>query len=46
MVWLIIKSGLDFHFELRGVLVWLAVSIFLGDGRKSWPRGTNCAATS
>jgi putative ABC transport system permease protein len=30
LVWLIVKSGLDFHFELRGVLVWLAVSIFLG----------------
>ena len=30
MVRLIFKSGLSFFFDLRGLLVWLAVSLCLG----------------
>jgi len=30
MVRLMFKSGLNFFFDLRGLLVWLAVSLCLG----------------
>ena len=37
LVGLMFKSGLDFRFELRGLVIWLAASILLGAAASFFP---------